>query len=41
MTNVVKETNAFVIDMKDSMKKLSENMNVITGTVLNNTNKYV
>lgn len=41
MTNVVRETNAFVIDMKESMKQLSQNINVITGTVLNNTDKYV
>lgn len=41
MTNVVRETNAFVIDMKDSMKKLSENINDITDTVLKNTDEYI
>ena len=41
MNNVVKEANAFVVDMKDSMKKLSENINDITDTVLKNTDKYI
>lgn len=41
MTNVVRETNAFVMDMKDSMKKLSENINDITDTVLKNTDEYI
>lgn len=41
MTNVVRETNAFLMDMKESMKKLSDNINEITGTVLKNTDEYV
>jgi len=41
MANVVRETNAFVMDMKDSMKKLSENINGITATVLKNTDEYI
>lgn len=41
MNNVVRETNAFVMDIKDSMKKLSDNINIITGTVLKNTDEYV
>ncbi len=41
MLNVVKETNAFVMDLKDSMKELSENINIITSTVLKNTNEYI
>ena len=41
MMNVVSNTNAFVLDMKESMKKLSENINVITDRVMANTDKYL
>ncbi|WP_022769176.1 hypothetical protein [Butyrivibrio sp. NC2007] len=41
MANVVNETNAFVLDMKESMKKLTDNINDITSTVLKNTDKYI
>lgn len=41
MTNVVRETNAFVMDIKDSMKQLSQNINNITATVLKNTDEYI
>lgn len=41
MTNVVKETNAFISDIKDSMKQLSQNINIITATVLKNTDEYI
>lgn len=41
MTNVVKETNAFISDIKDSMKQLSHNINNITATVLKNTDEYI
>lgn len=41
MTNVVRETNAFIVDMRESMKKLTDNINNITNAVLTNTDKYV
>lgn len=39
--NVVKETNAFILDIKDSMKQLSQNINNITTTVIKNTDEYI
>lgn len=41
MTNVVKETNAFILDMKESMKKLTDNINTITEQVIKNTDEYL
>jgi hypothetical protein len=41
MTNVVKETNAFIIDMKESMKALSNNINVITENVIASADNYL